>query len=334
MKKRFYFVSVLFIAFLIFINAATAHDPMEVWLSDAKVYYENMEKDLNAAVTNLNRLDSIQRGIKGEWDDNNEDMRSGSLSALGAIADLSIGSFITAAGEAGLDLQESMSLTSALDAAISQVQSQYNKTRSLERSRSSALSILLYFYDIHNSFHDTPSDDYTMFPTATPHVITKTTYVFPCAGGCSMPMDSPISPHLTSCPECDDDYHSCNAGDFKRHKPRTCDKNIKYTYSFNGKVYSKRCGRGFRNCKNPRFLHNQYLSGTFLEFSTKHADNEDDEANAGGTDVMHACDIHDTSVPGDHSSTYLCNVSPCSNRQVLYCLALCPYTDTHGSHIE
>ena len=32
--------------------------------------------------------------------------------------------------------------------------------------------------------------------------------------------------------------------------------------------------------------------------STYHND-DDDEANAGGTDVMHACNIHDTSVPGE-----------------------------------
>ena len=49
------------------------------------------------------------------------------------------------------------------------------------------------------------------------------------------------------------------------------------------------------------------------------------------TTPMHACNIHDTSVSGDHSSTYLCNIPPCSNRIVPYCLALCPYTDTHGT---
>ena len=43
-----------------------------------------------------------------------------------------------------------------------------------------------------------------------------------------------------------------------------------------------------------------------------------------------ACGIHDTSVSGDHSSTWLCNVSPCSNRQVPYCFDQCSEADTHG----
>ena len=138
-------------------------------------------------------------------------------------------------------------------------------------------------------------------------------------------------------PGCSVSYFTCigkvnGTNEIERHKPRTCDKNIKYTYSSNGRVYSKRCGRGFRDCKNPRFLHNQYLSGSFLEFSTKHADNGDEEPAPEPEPVaLHACDIHDTSVPGDHSSTWLCNESPCSNRQVPYCLAMCPYTGSHGT---
>ena len=63
--------------------------------------------------------------LKGEWDDNNEDIRAGALSALGSIADISVASFITAAAEVGLDLHESQSLESALDAAISELESFY-----------------------------------------------------------------------------------------------------------------------------------------------------------------------------------------------------------------
>lgn len=95
--------------------------------------------------------------------------------------------------------------------------------------------------------------------------------------------------HKTTCntsdsPEgCGDSYYTCNGKqngieEAKRHKPRTCGKMIKYKSAYNNKIYSKKCGAGFRNCKNPTFLHNQYLSGTWLEFSTKHAEkgNNDD----------------------------------------------------------
>ena len=33
----------------------------------------------------------------------------------------------------------------------------------------------------------------------------------------------------------------------------------------------------------------------------------------------------------DHSSSYTCNIPPCSNRVVPYCLALCPESSSHGS---
>ena len=85
------------------------------------------------------------------------------------------------------------------------------------------------------------------------------------------------------------------------------------------------CGRSYYNChERHNDLHtNRDCIGNSID--------DDDEANAGGTDVMHACNIHDTSVPGDHSSTWLCNESPCSNRQVPYCLAMCPETGNHGT---
>ena len=44
-----------------------------------------------------------------------------------------------------------------------------------------------------------------------------------------------------------------------------------------------------------------------------------------------ACGIHDVSASGDHASTYLCNIPPCSNRSVPSCLALCPETGNHGN---
>ena len=44
-----------------------------------------------------------------------------------------------------------------------------------------------------------------------------------------------------------------------------------------------------------------------------------------------ACGIHPASASGDHTSTYVCDISPCSNRVVPYCLALCPETSSHGT---
>jgi hypothetical protein len=52
--------------------------------------------------------------------------------------------------------------------------------------------------------------------------------------------------------------------------------------------------------------------------------------NTTPTTAMAACNIHLASASGSHTSTYLCNISPCSNRVVPYCLALCPETDNHG----
>ena len=45
---------------------------------------------------------------------------------------------------------------------------------------------------------------------------------------------------------------------------------------------------------------------------------------------MAACNIHLASASGSHTSTYLCNISPCSNRVVPGCLAICPETGNHG----
>ena len=49
-----------------------------------------------------------------------------------------------------------------------------------------------------------------------------------------------------------------------------------------------------------------------------------------GSLLMAACNVHPTSDSGDHTSTYLCNISPCSNRIVPSCLAICPETGNHG----
>lgn len=55
-----------------------------------------------------------------------------------------------------------------------------------------------------------------------------------------------------------------------------------------------------------------------------------DGSTGSGSTAMAACNVHPTSDSGDHTSTYLCNISPCSSRIVPSCLAICPETGTHG----
>ena len=46
-----------------------------------------------------------------------------------------------------------------------------------------------------------------------------------------------------------------------------------------------------------------------------HFDNDDwndDDDDDDDDDAMAACGIHPASASGDHASTYLCNISPCS----------------------
>ena len=53
--------------------------------------------------------------------------------------------------------------------------------------------------------------------------------------------------------------------------------------------------------------------------------------NTTPTTAMAACNIHLASAPGNHTSTWLCNESPCSNRQVPYCFDQCPEAGNHGT---
>ena len=124
-------------------------------------------------------------------------------------------------------------------------------------------------------------------------------------------------------------YYDCPQIPDTEHKVRTCNK---WVYRYDAHLSTRppaksKCVEPYRRCMGHTFDHNNRVLG-----SSKHSDDgsdSDEEANAGGT--LHACNIHDTSVSGDHSSTWLCNESPCSNRQVPYCLAICPETGNHGT---
>ena len=128
---------------------------------------------------------------------------------------------------------------------------------------------------------------------------------------------------------CGRPYYDCPNAPDTWHKERTC--TVVYTYadgSTGACLDSDREPLEYRRCMGHTRDHDKSDSKSSPTFHTLH-NNDEYEANAGGT--LHACDIHDASASGDHSSTYLCNISPCSNRQVPYCLALCPYTGNHGT---
>ena len=131
---------------------------------------------------------------------------------------------------------------------------------------------------------------------------------------------------------CGHKYYKCpghlDREGVQKHEIRTCTKGYVAENGTKGPCLdSDREPLKYRKCMYWEQDHNARIWG----ISAHSDDGSDDEANAGGTDVMHACNIHDTSVPGDHSSTWLCNESPCSNLQVPYCLAICPETGNHGT---
>ena len=133
---------------------------------------------------------------------------------------------------------------------------------------------------------------------------------------------------------CGRSYYKCPSlldhSAVQEHQERTCNTVMweKPTGTLNAYKTNHECERKYRNCMGHTRVHNPDA----IIKNSKHSDDGSDsteEANAGGT--LHACDIHDTSVSGDHSSTWLCNESPCSNLQVPYCLAICPETGNHGT---
>ena len=184
---------------------------------------------------------------------------------------------------------------------------------------------------------------------------------YKCKGPCSVKFRSPhdaFKAHRTECGTGDDigivslldivklrrrsvgqgcghKYYKCpghlDREDVQKHEIRTCTKGYVAEDGTKGPCLdSDGDPLKYRRCMYWEQDHNARIPGMSAHSDDSSSDSEE-EANAGGTDVMHACGIHDTSVPGDHSSTWICNESPCSNRQVPYCLAMCPYTGTHGT---
>ena len=128
-------------------------------------------------------------------------------------------------------------------------------------------------------------------------------------------------------------YYDCPQIPDTEHKVRTCNK---WVYRYDAHLSTRppaksKCVEPYRRCMGHTFDHNNRVLG-----SSKHSDDGSDsteEANTGGTTptpTMHACNIHDASDSGSHTS-YTCNISPCSGLIWWGCVdAQCPETDTHG----
>ena len=144
---------------------------------------------------------------------------------------------------------------------------------------------------------------------------------------------------------CNDSYYSCQKKPLARHGIKTCTLTVTYykpgTLTVIG---SEPCGIGYRTCTNPKMPHNFYKTASgragavnfYASRSHSTSNNSDDDDDTASTlstpdpPSMHACNIHPTSDSGDHTSTYVCDISPCSNRVVPGCLAICPETGNHG----
>ena len=140
-----------------------------------------------------------------------------------------------------------------------------------------------------------------------------------------------FSTHFVSCKDyhtdsftdaCRDTWYTCDSNhknEEKDHQVSTCIKFIQVSLNeYRG------CNATFKTCLRVVIDHN--LTDANAR-GTQHSATSVYE----GENRMHACNIHDTSVPGDHSSTWLCNESPCSNRQVPYCFDQCPEAGNHGT---
>ena len=126
-------------------------------------------------------------------------------------------------------------------------------------------------------------------------------------------------------------YYKCPSRldhrDVQKHKERTCTKGYVAEDGTKGPCLdSDGEPLKYRRCMYWEQDHNARIARIWG--MSKHSDDVDDEANAGGT--LHACGIHPTSDSGSHTS-YTCNISPCSNFVWWGCVyAQCPETDNHG----
>lgn len=225
MRKYVLFFAIL-ICLVTILHSVEAHNKSQ-FLENAWTDFRNWEKRLAAGVVQLNKLNGKMNALKGEWDDNNEDVRAGSLAALGSIGDVSVGTFIASSAELGLDLSEEQSLTSALSSSISTLESYYWGVQSAERSRNSSYANLITLIRQHNDNHISESQTDILEPTKAPWTISIDRYTYACGGRCGMDMDSPYSSHLTYCSACGDDYYICVSADVEEHKERPCTRKIK-----------------------------------------------------------------------------------------------------------
>ena len=125
---------------------------------------------------------------------------------------------------------------------------------------------------------------------------------------------------------CGRPHYDCPNAPDTWHKERTC--TIVYTYA-DGSTSACLDAKGkpleYRRCMGHTRDHDKSDNDSS---PTWHND-DDEEANAGGS--LYACGIHELWQSGDHSSTWICNESPCSNRQVPYCFDECPEAGNHGT---
>ena len=236
-KLRLFFLVLICIVTVVY--SVEAHNK-SVYLENTWTNYTNWRGHLNAGVTQLNKLNSKMNDLKGEWDDNNEDIRAGGLSLLGSIGDASVASFISAAAEIGLDLDESQSLESALDDAISKLESFYTFVKNVETWRNGAYFNLVYLIDQHNAKHGKYHQYYNYKkPTRIFWKISIDRYYYPCVGGCSITMDSPGEARVDHKVVCGGDkdpnpsvggcgrsYYRCKDKDVKKHRVKYCDSYI------------------------------------------------------------------------------------------------------------
>ena len=243
MRKLFILLTCYFALFTS-INLTEAHQPYESWLTNAETAYENAEKKCRATARRLDKLDTLQVHFKGEWDDNTEDIRDEIINTIGGVIQSDIvgalSSFFTSAINIGLDVGEHYSLSQILDTTISATRLAKVQLTKEIKDRNSKWDTFVYYIDSHNKRPGHPGthkhvsgDDNIDKPDKEDFSASLSihSWSFGCKGGCEMPMDSPISSHLTPCPSVgctsSGQYHACNTKATNWHKERPCTRIIK-----------------------------------------------------------------------------------------------------------
>ena len=261
------------------------------------------------------------------------------------------------------------SLNSYMEEAIDMVHTQLFHTDSVVELYDTAWAELYGAVWTHNYGHSSPSETDHSTPKFVSNWKYRSNFPsFLCAGDCGNSFGSPYSPHdkvcgvndNTSVAGCSKSYFTCVEEENNKHKVLTCGKWVwRRTNPPPGvlpaRIRDHVCGVQFRNCTNRAVPH-------YWEWPTKHDKNgtqaeqeyaeqelEETAQNPSPEPSYHACNDHEEWQSGihtaaacglaghfvcdnlDHSSSYTCNIPPCSNRVVPYCLALCPETSSHGT---